>query len=219
MKIQSIRARVFEWKSTTVPLFLALCFLLIVSTNIFANDKRDPYQEGLEKDAQTIADIYHIPYEDALRRLKLQAAASDKLVVQLKEEFKERFAGVYIEHTPVDRLVVRLKGDANIADRKLDVDGDVLLIKFIAGQSYTKVQLQEALAKNRNELKKSIEDLQGMYTDDRTGEVVLDVYMEKNDPVKINEMRHFSENILKVPVRVDRMSSRIELQASNTRSR
>jgi len=192
---------------------LTLGVLLGIPTITFADERRDPYQEGLQKDAEAIAKMYRISPEDALRRLKLQAAASDQLVVQLKEEFKERFSGIYIEHNPVDRLVVRLKGDLSVADRKLEVDGDVLLVQFIHGQSFTKKELQEALANNKEELKKAIHDLQGMYTDDRTGEVVLDIYMKKKDNFISLDFKNTAEIILGVPVRVNAITSRLKPDA------
>jgi len=196
---------------------LALGVLLVFSSIAFADSKSDVYQEGLKKDAEAIAKMYHISPADALRRLKLQAAASDKLVVQLKEEFKERFAGIYIEHDPVDRLVVRLKGDTQVEDRKIEVDGDVLLVHFIHGQSFTKKELQEARDNHSSELRLSIEGLQGTYTDDRTGEVVLVVYMDKNDPIKIEGTRKIGESILRVPVRVRRLSSKLTTHSKKIR--
>jgi len=193
---------------------LALSVLIGLSTITFADERPDSYQEGLKKDAEAIADMYQISHKDALRRLKLQAVASDELVVQLKEEFKERFAGIYIEHDPVDRLVVRLKGDTKVADRKLEWGGDILLVNFVHGQSYTRRELESAIENNFPELKKSIEGLQGTYTDDRTGEVVLVIYMKKNDPIKIEDARKIGGDILAVPVKIKRISSELKPLAS-----
>jgi len=98
--------------------------------------------EALKIDAEAVAKSYQIPYQDALRQLKLQNA-SNEITSKLREEFLERLAGIYIEHDPIDRLVVRLKGDKVIPDRELNFDGDVLLIQFISGQNYTKNELKK----------------------------------------------------------------------------
>jgi len=164
---------------------------------------------ALAKDAEAISKMYRISPSDALRRLKLQEAASERLVGQIKAEFKDRFAGSYIEHDPIDRMVVRLKGDAQVANRKLEVGDDVLLVEFITGQSHTRAELQEILNKNIPKLKESIENMQGAFVDERTGEIVLDVYMEKLDEIKIDELKEIGKRILKTPMRIVRYSSEI----------
>jgi len=99
-----------------------------------AQSSASAYEEALKKDAQAIARMYGISHEDALRRLRIQAAASDRLIAQLREEFAARLAGIHIGHDPVDRVVVRLKGDAPVAGRQLEVDDDILPVEFMSGQ-------------------------------------------------------------------------------------
>jgi len=177
---------------------------------VFAEEKnaQEYHREALKKDAEAIAEMYQISHEDAFRRLKLQDAARQNLVAQIKEEFRDRFAGSYIKHDPVDRMVVRLKGAAEVATRELEVEGDVLLVEFISGQSYTKNELEEIIKRNHNNLKQSIKDLQGTATDDRTGEVVLFVYMKETDAIKMEDLKAIGEDVLRAPVKLIRVPTR-----------
>jgi len=171
------------------------------------------YEEVLKKDAQAISRTHGISHENAVRRLRIQAAASDRLIAQLGEEFAARLAGIYIEHDPVDRVVVRLKGDAPIASRKLEVDGDALLVEFISGQAYTQAEIEGIMDKHMDALKKSVPGLQGVFVDDKTGEAVLTVFLKENDLRKIQEMRESAQKLLGIPIRIHRISSRIENQS------
>jgi len=178
-----------------------------------AQSSASAFEEALKKDAQAISRTDGISHEDALRRLRLQAAASDRLIAQLREEFAARLAGIYIEHDPVDRVVVRLKGDALVADRRLQVDSDTLLVEFISGQSHTQVEIEDIIDNHIDALKKSVPRLQGVFADDKTGEAVLTVSLRENDLQKIRGMREVAQKILSIPVRIHRISSPLENQS------
>jgi len=185
-------------------LSLSLSGLLVFSGMVFADGRtaEEHHAAALDKDAETISRMYRISPADARRRLKLQEAASERLVGQIKTEFKDRFAGSYIEHDPIDRMVVRLKGDEQVANRELEVGGDVLLVEFITGQSHTRAELQEILNKNTPRLKEAIEGLDGTFVDEKTGKVVLVVYMKETDEAKIERSKEIGEEILGVSVRI-----------------
>jgi len=167
------------------------------------------FMEALKIDAEYMAKARGVPTEDVLRQLKLQHAASDGVTSGLREEFKDRMAGLYIEHEPTSRLVIRLKGDAKVADRKLEVDGDVLLIEFIVGQDYTHAELNEIMMKNHRQLMDSIDDIQGMAVDEKTGNIAIDVYMKEKDELKLEAMRVQGENILGVPVEIHGLAAKM----------
>jgi len=196
-------------------LSLSLSGLLVFSGMVFANGRtaEEHHAAALAKDAETISRMYRISPSDALRRLKLQEAASERLVGQIKAEFKDRFAGSYIEHDPVDRMVVRLKGNEEVANRKLEVGGDVLLVEFITGQGHTRAELQEILNKNIPKLRESIEGMQGAFVDERTGEIVLDVYMKEIDDMEIERLKEIAREILKVSVRISILPAKMTLDS------
>jgi len=186
---------------------LYISALLGFSGAVFAEGKtaQEYHREALKKDAETIAEIYQISHEDAFRRLKLQEAAGERLVAQIKEEFKERFAGSYIEHDPVDRMVVRLKGDAEVATRKLEVEGDVLLVEFKSGQPYTKNELENIFSKKQEELSFQIKNIQGHFVDEKTGEIVLIVFIREEENDEAGRIEAIAKNIIAVPVRIHRV--------------
>src|SRR5688500_5745237 len=54
--------------------------------------------------------------EEALRRLKLQDEQISA-IARIRKEFQSRLAGVYIQHEPDYRVVVRLTGDQSVSIR------------------------------------------------------------------------------------------------------
>jgi len=185
---------------------------LVFSSTVLAENRtieRDQL-EALEKTAEYMAKSSKISYEDALRQLKLQSASSDGYTSKLREEFSERLAGIYIEHEPVDRLVVRLTGNTEVASRRLEVDGDVLLVEFITEQPHTAEYLEKIMMENNIKLKESINDIQGMSVSEKTGEIIIDVYMDEINPSKIEEMKNVGEGILGVPVKIHVLSAKMK---------
>jgi len=194
--------------------FLAfnLSIFLGLSGSVFADERtaQEHYEEALRKDAETVAESHKIPVEDALRRLRLQAAARNGIVAQLRKEFKYRMAGIYIDHEIEDRLVVRLKGQEKVDDRILDVDDYVLRVVFIVDQKHSVDETEAILEKNHEELLREFENLQATFVDEVTGDIVLVIYLEKSNDVIIDELKNIGENILKHPVKIKNVSSKMK---------
>jgi len=154
--------------------------LLGLAGTVFADTQEieNIKQEVLSKDAEFISSQSGESHEDVYRRLRLQVASGD-LTAQLREEFKGRFAGIYREHDPVDRIVVRLTGKTPVERRRLQFNKDVLHVDFVVGQSHSKMQLQNAIKENHEILRRAFPELQGIGSDGRTGEVVLHLYSKK----------------------------------------
>lgn len=194
-------------KEKLLKLNAGVLLALAGSVAAYAANGPNTYEQALQEDAQHYAQVYGISADDGLRRLKLQAAASDMLIAQLREQYKDRLAGIYIEHSPVDRVVVRLKGAAPVERQTLAVEGDALNVDFQPGAAHTQAELETAIAKNLDALKSAFPTLQGTYTDDRTGEVVLHVL--DGDSAKLAS----ASRLLGVPARIDALPVPLEPQA------
>jgi len=162
-------------------------------------------QEALNRDAEFISRHSGLPYEDVQRQLRLQISRGN-LVANLEEEFKDRLAGIYAEHYPVDRIVVRLVENIPVESRKLQFDSDSLVVDFIVAQAYTKAELRDVVEKNSAKLKRYFHGLQGIGVDERTGEVVLDISASERETENMKEMHTIAQNILKIPVRINMLS-------------
>jgi len=149
-----------------------------------AQDVEQTSQKGFSGDAEFISRHYSLPLEDVQRQLRLQNSRGN-LVENLREEFKNRLAGIYVEHYPVDRIVVRLTGNLQVPSRELKIGDDNLRVDFVHGQEHRTIALENAINNNWDKLRSLFQELQGAGTDDRTGEVVLHIYapdtgVEKN---------------------------------------
>jgi len=202
-------------KLFTMPVGIALGLGMAVSAGAqTAQEVERVKQEALNRDAEFISRHSGLPYEDVQRQLRLQAA-NGSLISGLREEFKDRFAGIYAEHYPIDRIVVRLTGDAPVVSRKLQFGNDPLVVDFIVAQAYSLVELVNAIVEKSTALKKHFPQLQGLSADERTGEVVLDILPPGKDPEAIEKMRSIAQEILQVPARINSASSEpLKLQAS-----
>jgi len=174
-----------------------------------AQEAGQTLQKSFNRDAEFISHHYGLPLEDVQRQLRLQNSRGN-LVENLREEFKERLAGIYIEHYPVDRIVVRLTGNLQIPGRELKIGDDNLRIDFAHGQEHSTAVLESAINNNWDKLRRLFQELQGAGTDDRTGEVVLHIHVPDTGIKKTDEMRSLAQEILKVPVRINAVPGKVE---------
>jgi len=149
-------------------------------------------------------------YEDEAFKLNLESVARSGFVERLREEFAGRLAGIYREYKPVHKFVVRLKGDVEIKDRIFNMDGQITLVEFIINQPYTSDELQKIIDDNYIELRSSIENMQGVFVDERIGEIAVDVYMKEDDSQIKGELKNVAENILGTPVRINLLPAKLK---------
>jgi len=84
-------------------------------------------EETRRHDAQVYAEHHGVSLDEALRRFDLRDAFGG-LQVELTEKERDTFAGLWIEHTPEYRLVVRFTRD-----------GEETMQRYIAGQPYAEI--------------------------------------------------------------------------------
>jgi len=182
---------------------IALGFGLAVSAKAQdAQEVERVKQEALNQQAEFIAKHSGLPYEDVQRQLRLQNA-NGGLIAGLRQEFRERMAGIYTEHYPIDRIVVRLTGDEPVASRKLQFGDDPLVVDFVVGQVYTHAELIRAIVEKSDALEKYFPELKGLSPSEKAGEVVMDMRVSEKDTETIEKMRAIAQEILQVPVRIN----------------
>lgn len=185
----------------------------LISGTVMANDMTSKtFELGLRAEAAQFSKVYNISEDDALQRLKWQAAAAD-VVSQLRDQYQNRLAGLYIEHTPMDRVVVRLKGNELIASRTFNVSNEQVAVEFVSGATHTQAELQQAIGTNLDTLKANFSGLQGTHTDPRTGEVVLTILGRDEESRQVRSQVASATRQLGVPVRVRVIPVPLERQA------
>ena len=128
--------------------------------------------EALAQDATEYARQYDVPVAEAMRRLVAQQA-SVSATDQLQQTYRDRLAGLVIEHAPTFRIVVLLTGDEPVADQEIDAEGSRLPVVFRTGAAATRAQVLAAIETHRAEVAAAFPTPPGLGVDERTGALAL----------------------------------------------
>jgi len=110
----------------------------------------------------------------AASRLNIEEHTPD-IVERIRTQFANRLAGVYIEHAPTHRLVVRLTGFQPVQQQFYQFGNDQLVVDYQVGAEHTFADLQKRFERGFAGLKTRLPQLQSGYVDERTGQLVLEV--------------------------------------------
>jgi streptogrisin C len=133
---------------------------------------RSTRDEAIRLDAQALAANRGISLGQAIKAVRAQDNIGDE-IDRVRREFSGRVAGVYFVYEPDYKMVVRLKGQAPVNRRLLKLaDGDVP-VEFEVGASATVDEMVAAYERNFDAIKQLLPTLQGVGTDERTGEIML----------------------------------------------
>ncbi len=178
-----------------IPSF-ALAFFLAAATVQTAG-------EAIAADARFYARSQGVSQEEAVRRLRIQSEMGG-LIGRLRTTYKSRLAGIIVDHQPVYRVRVRLTGTSPVAAQQHKLGGSTLSVVFETGAKATVDALVHAMNANTESLKRLYPTLAGMGADERTSEIVLDVYAPSSEAAaaahaKLGE----AQALLGVPVRIE----------------
>ncbi|HJQ36946.1 MAG TPA: hypothetical protein VKB93_07395 [Thermoanaerobaculia bacterium] len=177
-----------------IPSF-ALAFFLAAATVQTAD-------EAIAADARSYARSQGVSQEEAVRRLRIQLEMGG-LIGRLRKTYKSRLAGIIVDHQPVYRVRVRLTGPSPVAPQEHKLGGSTLPVVFETGATATVDALVQAMSTHAEALKRLYPTLAGMGADERTSEIVLDVYAPTAEEAaaakaKLGE----AQALLGVPVRI-----------------
>lgn len=154
----------------TRPALLFLALLLPAAAGAQQRELRPV--EALAADAATYAKAMGVDGLEALRRLQMQEAsvpATDGLALR----FRDRLAGIAIEHSPDYRIVVSLTGSEPAPPETVIAAGYSVPVEFRTGAGATRARLIEAIHDRRETLRALAGRTQGLGADPRTGELVV----------------------------------------------
>jgi streptogrisin C len=171
--------------------------LLVAFATAAAGETIQSRNEALAQDAALYAAQFHVPGNEALRRLKAQqqsVGATDAIA----REFSDRLAGISIENGDRYRIHVLLTGTLPIAGRS--VAG--VPIVFEAGAKATHAHAVEAMRSHLIDFRRDFPGARGAGYDQRTGEIVLLVSPTDAATAGLDAIRARAEEVSGVPVRV-----------------
>lgn len=171
--------------------------------------------EAIGADAAEIAKSLEVTPSEAARRLRAQAVLGDHLA-RLREVHRDRLAGVYYQHQPDFRAIVRVKGEAPVRPHPLNrspVEG--VPIEFRTGASMTLDELH-ALRDRHGAALRAIPGLQGYGTDERTGTIQLSVYAPGREGVVGGQIADLQAR-LGVPLTVEFVANPVSAEPGGAR--
>ncbi len=128
--------------------------------------------EALAEDAASYAKQNGVPLDEAIFRLRARrgsVAATDRIAAL----YKDRLAGISIEHHPEYRIVVLLTGDQPVEDQAIVAAGRSIAVTFHTGAPATRDRIVAAIEKHQAEIRAALPRPPGMGVDPRTGELVV----------------------------------------------
>jgi hypothetical protein len=127
--------------------------------------------EGLEADAVEYSRMFAVAPAEALRRIEAQEA-SVAMVDRLVETYRDRLAGVLIEHQPIYRIVIVVTGtpvtETQIANAPFDVP-----IILRTGALATRADTLAAIERHQGDIRAALSSPPGMTVDPQTGKLLV----------------------------------------------
>ena len=156
--------------------------------------------EALAQDAAEYVRIFGVPVEEAMRRMVAQEA-SVRATDDIRERFRDRFAGIAIEHRPDYHIVVRLTGDTPVPNEMVRAGVLDIPVVFRTGATATRDQIVAAITSHHAAIRASLPHPPGLGADPRTGELVVLIPGVADRAAKEAELSALTG----VPVRIRRL--------------
>ena len=157
--------------------------------------------EALAEDAGEYAQRNGAGIEEAVRRLRAQEE-SVRFTDRLQDIFKDRVAGISIEHSPEYRIVVLLTGSEPEPGQTIFAGGMTVPVVFRTGATTTHDRVVAAMWQHRDDIRAAAPRAQGMGFDPRTGELVLLLKSMASSVLPPAELEDQLEAVTGVPVSV-----------------
>jgi streptogrisin C len=161
---------------------------------------RETPADALNEDAREYARQFAVTIDEARRRLVAQdasVAATDTIA----DTYRDRLAGIAIEHRPSYRILVYLTGTTPVASKHVVVGNFSVPIEFRTGARVTRDRVIWAMTNQQSAIRAALRSPPGMGLDPRTGELVITIgSLDARDG--IDGIRQRIEAIAGVPVQV-----------------
>ncbi|MCD2324791.1 S1 family peptidase [Sphingomonas sp. IC-56] len=129
-------------------------------------------EQALAQDAGEYARLYGVPQDEALRRLHAQAD-SIPVTDAIANQYRDRLAGISIQHRPDYRINVYLAGSEPVAERRIRAGGMSVPITFRTGAKASRERVVWAITYHQGAIRAALPSPPSMGLDPRTGELVV----------------------------------------------
>lgn len=156
--------------------------------------------DALAEDAAEYARQFGVALPEAIARLTAQDA-STPITDAIAERYRDRLAGIAIEHRPSYRIIVSLTGTTPVAAQSVVAGGITVPILFHTGARVTRDQVIWAMTNHQAALRAALHTPPGMGLDPRTGELAI-LIGSADAPTGTAALKARLEAIAGVPVQV-----------------
>ncbi|WP_229727040.1 S1 family peptidase [Sphingomonas alpina] len=163
--------------------------------------------EARARDGVEYARQFGVPVDEAIRRLAAQeesVAATDRIA----ETYRDRLAGIAIEHRPAYRIIVYLTGDTPVPTMAVWAGGMTVPILFRTGARVSRERVIWAMTWYQSAIRAALRRPPGMGLDPRTGELTVTIGTS-DGAAGADVIKTRLEAIAGVPVQV-RITDRID---------
>jgi len=184
---------------------IALLFLMLASPAVAQPVPVAPRiqtpAEALAQDAGEYATLFGVSQTEAERRLR---ALADSVATtdSIEAAYRDRIAGVSIEHKPALRILIYLTGDVPVPGRTLVAGGMTVPIVFRTGAKASRDRVIWAMTYHQAAIRVALPTPPAMGLDPRTGELVVIVPTATAAATGAEAIRARLEGIAGVPVRL-----------------
>ena len=157
--------------------------------------------DALMQDAAEYARMFAVPLDEAMHRLRAQAAtvaATDRL----RAAYADRWAGIAIDHDPVYRIVILLTGNAPVPDQSIAAGGIVVPVMFHTGAAVTRDRMIRTIEDYQSRIRDVLPHPPGLGMDPRTGEMIVMISGRDAELDREGALRARIAAMTSVPVRI-----------------
>ena len=154
------------------------------------------------QDAAEYARRFGVPLDEAMRRMRAQAATVP-VTDALRTEFADRLAGIAIDHSPAYRITVLLTGTDAVAERSVTAGGMVVPILFRTGAAAPLGVMIDKVRTAQADIRATLPHPPGIGVDQRTGEIIVMVATADLDRDRDGALSRRFAAMTGVPVRIE----------------
>ncbi len=157
--------------------------------------------DALMQDAGEYARAFGVTLDEAMHRLRAQTdsiAATDAL----RETYRDRWAGIVVEHVPAYRIVILLTGSDPVADQSIMAGVIVVPIVFRTGATVNRATMLTKIATYQAQIRAALPHPPGLGIDQRTGALLVMISGRDAELDRDGSLRARLEAMTGVPVRI-----------------
>lgn len=128
--------------------------------------------EALTRDAAEYAKLFAVPQDEAVRRL-VALDASVSITDEIETRYRDRIAGISIQHRPDFRINVYLTGTDTVPNETLQLGGMTVPVTFRTGARASRDRVIWAVTWHQAQIRAMFSRPPAMGLDPRTGELVV----------------------------------------------